>query len=385
MAAKRKWKKPTVAQDNEGSKKPEGKYEAYAKETADRVIAALENGTAPWQRPWKAGVPAQHGEGMPYNAISGIGYKGSNAVNLMMVQTAKGYQDDRWVTFKQAQDLGCSVKKGSKSVPCIKWNPIDKAGSQNAGDPASRDERRGGMFPSFFSVFNGDQIEGMPPAPVREMPTEKWRHDECERLMKECGVPINHGGNSAYYRPSTDSIQLPPKDAFPNPDGYYGTALHEIGHSTGHKTRLARDQTGAFGSESYAKEELVAELGSLMMGDALGIGHCPDQHVAYVQHWIKILQDDPKQILIASTAAGKVCEHLGIERYQHQATRAIEKTQEQIASNDPDLLPQPIAAMRLPDTAMSPLEDGSDRLTQMLVSRGRIQQPKREQGWDMSM
>lgn len=135
--------------------------------------------------------------------------------------------------------------------------------------------------------------------------------------MTDSGVPFNfNGGDRAYYRPDIDQIFMPSKAAFSSPDGFYATALHELGHSTGHKDRLGRDLSGKFGSESYAVEELRAEIFSYMTGERLGIGHDPGQHTAYIKSWIKVLKDDPKEILRACSDAEKICNFLKVERYQ---------------------------------------------------------------------
>lgn len=135
--------------------------------------------------------------------------------------------------------------------------------------------------------------------------------------MTDSGVPFNfNGGDRAYYRPDVDQIFMPSKAAFDSQDGFYATALHELGHSTGHKDRLGRDLSGRFGSESYAIEELRAEIFSFMCGERLGIGHDPGQHTAYIKSWIKALKNGPKEILRACTGAEKICNFLKIERYQ---------------------------------------------------------------------
>ena len=299
------------------------KHDEFAQQLSDKVISMMQNEKrAPWQRPWIGGHPPKHGFGLPYNAISGKGYRGANTINLLVQGMLNGYTDDRWVTYKQAQELGAQVKKGEKSTLIQFWKAPEKA---DATKPNSVDkEKWAGPTVMYACVFNADQIDGMPLKVDRVMPDPKWRHDECERLMKECGVSIFHdGGDQAFYIPSRDEIHLPEKQHFLSADGYYATVIHEIGHSTGHHSRLDRDMKGKRGTESYAKEEMVAELSSMMVGERLGIGYDPGQHVAYVEHWIKILKDDPKEIMRAASSAEKVCQYLKIEGYQREVTKII--------------------------------------------------------------
>uniref|UniRef100_UPI0035CD0389 ArdC family protein n=1 Tax=Rugamonas fusca TaxID=2758568 RepID=UPI0035CD0389 len=157
----------------------------------------------------------------------------------------------------------------------------------------------------FATVFNAEQIEGLPPIERRE---QTWNPIErAEQILLTSGATVHHGEyDRAFYRPSTDSIHLPDKEQFPTADNYYATALHELGHWTGHESRLSRDLVHPFGSEGYAKEELRAEIASMILGDAIGIGHDTKQHAAYVNSWIKVLQDDPLEIFRAAADAEKI-------------------------------------------------------------------------------
>jgi predicted HTH domain antitoxin len=154
-------------------------------------------------------------------------------------------------------------------------------------------------------VFNAEQIDGLPPLAVK---APDWdRHQRAEALLRACGVEIRHDqAERAFYRPATDKIHLPPRDGFQSADNFYSTALHELGHASGHPSRLDRDLAHPFGSVGYAKEELRAEIASLMIGDELGIGHDPGQHAAYVNSWVQILKEEPKEILRAARDADKI-------------------------------------------------------------------------------
>ena len=163
--------------------------------------------------------------------------------------------------------------------------------------------------PKVFSavVFNAEQIDGLPPLQIK---TPDWdRHERAEAVLQASAVEIRHDqADRAFYRPATDRIHLPPRDSFPSADAFYSCALHEVGHASGHPTRLDRDLAHPFGSVGYAKEELRAEIASLMVGDQLGIGHDPGQHAAYLKSWVQVLKEDPKEILRASRDADKISE-----------------------------------------------------------------------------
>ncbi|WP_246029087.1 ArdC family protein [Parashewanella tropica] len=155
-------------------------------------------------------------------------------------------------------------------------------------------------------VFNAEQIDGLPELEAKPLP-EWQRHERAEKILTNSGVPIQHDQyDNAYYCPATDSIHLPAKNQFETADNYYASALHELCHSSGSEGRLNRDLSGRFGDKSYAKEELRAEIGSLMLGDELQIGHSFGQHAAYVDAWIQVLKDDPREILRASRDAEKI-------------------------------------------------------------------------------
>jgi antirestriction protein ArdC len=183
--------------------------------------------------------------------------------------------------------------------------------------------------PKLFSavVFNAEQIEGLPPL-QRLLPNgapDGDRHERAEAVLQASGVEIRHDQDDrAFYRPSTDRIHLPGRERFQSIDAYYATALHEVGHASGHPTRLNRDLAHPFGSEGYAKEELRAEIASLMIGEQLGIGHDPGQHGAYVKSWVKVLREDPKEILRAARDADKIT-HYVLDLEKDRAPSSVEK------------------------------------------------------------
>ena len=180
-------------------------------------------------------------------------------------------------------------------------------------------------------VFNGDQLEGMPPRETNFKKLEEWeRHEIAERILKASGVEIIHKPSErAYYSPSNDHIVLPERSQFKSSDMYYATALHELGHATGHESRLNRDLTGNFGSESYAKEELRAEIASMLIGQELQIGHDPSQHIAYLQSWIKVIKNDPKELFKAVKDAD-IIQNYVLSLDPQRAKEIDEKQQDQL-------------------------------------------------------
>lgn len=281
----------------------------FYEQVAEKLIEQLKEGVAPWQKPWEPGHP---GSFIPMNPTTGKRYKGINAVQLM----SQGRTDPRWMTYKQAQAEGYQVRRGEKGAPIQYWkfseerDLLDKQGMpvlDPQGNPVKEEIRL--ERPRVFSatVFNAEQIEGVPPIerkPVTWSPIER-----AEGILNASGASMSHnGGDRAFYRLATDSIHLPNRGQFPSADRYYAVALHELGHWTGHSSRLDRDIAHPFGSEGYAKEELRAEIASMILGDELGIGHDPGQHAAYVANWIKILQDDPLEVFRAAAAAEKIQE-----------------------------------------------------------------------------
>ena len=294
------------------------KYNDYAEELANAILTAIPKR---WEKPWEPGHTPD-GFALPYNAISGKEYKGSNIVRLLAEQEINGYKDSRWLTFNQAKDLGGHIIKGQKGTTCIKWVFKEEEVEKDNGERETK--TRGTAIP--FTVFNAEQCGGLPLEPSEEKAPrpEAFRIEECEQVLSASGATVfNNTQDAAFYRPSTDSIHLPTKEAFKSPDHYYSTALHELSHWTGHSSRLNRDLSGKFGSVSYAKEELRAEIGSMLMGARLGIGRDPEHqenHKAYLKNWLEIAKNDPKEILAACRDVEKILEYLNVPERQHTPT-----------------------------------------------------------------
>lgn len=296
------------------------KVKALHVQVAEKLIEQLKAGTAPWQKPWSIGnVPAFE---LPYNAITGNRYKGINTFSLLL----NGYEDPRWMTFNQASANDWKVKKGEKAslIQFVKTTDLiakrDESGKPvlNAeGKPVKVSVKLDRPIITTAWVFNAAQVNGIPALQKQDISTLGWDPVErAEKLIASSAANITHvAGDRAFYSPFRDKITMPLKAQFDAPDKYYATLLHELGHWTGHKERLDRSIMNKFGTKAYAREELRAEIASLLIGQELRIGHDPGQHTAYVDSWIKVLQDTPFEIHAAAADAEKIFNYLtGLEQ-----------------------------------------------------------------------
>ena len=277
-------------------------YEVMTK----RIVEMLESGTAPWRKPWVAGGPR--------NLVSGKAYRGLNV--FLLTAAGARYSSAYWLTFKQALDKGGNVRKGESGLPVVFWR-FPEPGTQNDDQAAeeSSSSRRGPLL-RYATVFNVEQCDGVE-APKQEVRTFS-PIDEAERILSEMPncPPIRHGGSQAFYVPSLDYVQLPSREAFLSPEHYYSTAAHELGHATGHSSRLDRpgitDGAMAFGSHSYSKEELVAEMTAAFVCGAAGLDNSSvlDNSAAYLASWIKVLKGDSRLVVSAASAAQKAADYI---------------------------------------------------------------------------
>jgi antirestriction protein ArdC len=284
-------------------KNASSKRDVYA-EVTDRIIAELEAGTVPWVRPWNAVA----GNAVPHNAATGRAYNGINVLLCWATQMHAGYTSNAWLTFKQAKDLGGHVRKGEKGTAIVFW----KFNKRTERNEDGTDNVVTIPMARVYTVFNVEQCDGLK-LPKRETAepetTEHERHQMAEHVMAAAGVSIRHGGDKAYYSPAGDYVQLPELATFKEAAGYYATALHELTHSTGHSSRLDRNLTGRFGTESYAAEELVAELGASFMCAELGI-QGDLRHAGYIESWLRVLKQDKRAIFTASRLATQAADWL---------------------------------------------------------------------------
>lgn len=277
----------------------------YREAVTERLIGMLESGTAPWQKPWDAGIAAMN---RPHN-FNGRPYHGVNALMLWCTAIDKGYEDPRWLTFKQVNKLGGHVNKGEKAQIVEYWQWEKEVENPETGEKEKVPLEHPKVYRA--AVFNADQCTGLPK--LRRQ-AQKWSPVErAENIIAANGVPVTHNTDgSAFYSPGGDFICLPPRESFATVDAYYSTLLHEVGHSTGHPTRLNREFGGQFGSEGYAREELRAELASTFLCGELGIATTgsDEQHAAYVKSWVSALKNDYNEIFKAAADAEKICNYL---------------------------------------------------------------------------
>lgn len=281
----------------------------YARIT-DRILEQLREGVRPWTKPWSAGHLG--GRVVRPLRVTGEPYNGINVVLLWMEAVACGYASPTWMTFNQAQKLGAHVLKGSRGTPVVYFGSTTKS-HQDEGTEADREVR----FLKSYAVFNVAQIDGLPeafsptPAEAPVLPAPE-RIDHAEAFFAETGAEVRHGGDRAYYSAGEDRIQLPPLEAFRDAESYYATFGHEACHWTRHPSRLDRDfGRKRFGDEGYAREELVAELGSCFLAADLGLYLEPrEDHAAYLASWIKVLESDKRAIVSAAAHAERAVKFL---------------------------------------------------------------------------
>jgi antirestriction protein ArdC len=274
----------------------------YRQEVTNEVIALLEQGAAPWQRPWQAGEFGR----TPFNPVTTKPYHGGNILNLMISAMRHGYSDPRWLTYKQSADKGWQVRKGEKSTKIEFWEA--KPGNKEEG--ADDDEKRSRLIHRVYSVFNAEQIDGIPLIHIE--PRKPFEVIEAgEKMLSNSGAEIKHGGGRAFYSPKQDYIQMPPRECFTDEPHYYATVLHELAHWTGAGSRLNRlSDKAPFGSPAYAAEEIRADLASLMISAELGIPYDPKDQAGYIQNWIQVLKNDKNEVFKAASDASKICDYL---------------------------------------------------------------------------
>lgn len=284
---------------------PAEKVDGYQVIT-DRIIAELENGTVPWRKPWRS-----VGGFRPTSLSSGKPYQGINELLLSIGAMASGYGSIYWGTYRQIAALGGQVRKGQKSTQVVLWKPLVK----NEGTPQ---EQRFWMMRLYY-VFNAEQAdweEGkMPQEPTVEDGLDFTPVEAAERIAE--GMPkrplVKHGGDRAYYSPNLDYVQMPNHNQFTGEEAYYSTLFHELVHSTGHKSRIGREGIEAFagfGSESYSREELIAEMGAAYLCAEAGIEPRVEQNAAYIASWLKVLRNDKKIVVAAASGAGKAADFI---------------------------------------------------------------------------
>jgi antirestriction protein ArdC len=274
----------------------------------DKIIAELEAGRFPWAQPW--GTATAKAPLSLRNASTNRTYSGINVLILWGAVIQHGFSTQSWLTFRQALSLGGNVRKGEHGITVVyadRFVPNDeKKRTQETGE-----EAKAIPFLRRFTVFNIAQCEGLPDtiAISAPPPGAGLIKPQVEALVKATGIDFRIGGSSAYYEPARDYIQVPPPQAFFEPINWHRTALHELGHATGHRSRLARDFSGSFGTSKYAFEELVAEIAAAFSCAALGIVPTV-RHADYIGSWLEVLREDNRAVVRAASAASKAADFL---------------------------------------------------------------------------
>ena len=366
-------KATTPQQDNTPDKgrpmRQKTSTEEYYKQFADDIITQIERGTAPWQKHWAPGENR-----MPENFSTGARYQGGNALQLMVKRTHRAWNDHRWGTYNQIKEAGGQVRKGERGTTILVYKPPMRADGTEA-TPGERTEdgrknpdaeRTTRPMWKRYTVFNVEQAEGLE-LPERTAATPQWEAQQnVEKVIRANGVQIREvNGDRAYYNMARDEIVLPERAQFKNAEGYYQTALHEVGHSTGHPDRMNREslQQGTkdgYGSEAYAREELRAEISAMMSSDRLGVAYEPQHGTAYVKGWVEVLKDDPKEIHKAAAEAGRISDYV-CEAPERARAKAIGEARDAPAATGEEpkrgrAMPTPVAAREVQPAAAAPVK-----------------------------
>jgi antirestriction protein ArdC len=278
-------------------------------EITDKIIAELEAGRVPWVQPWGTAA-AKAPLAMPKNASTDRQYGGINVLILWGAVIERGFAGQSWLTFRQAISLGGHVRKGERGTTVVyadRFIPSDeKRRAAETGEEAQTIP-----FLKRFTVYNCDQCDGLPPeiATAAPPPPPGMIEPKVEALIKATGIPFRIGGDRAFYAPVEDYVQVPPPQAYFEPINWHRTALHELGHATGHRSRLNRDQSGSYGTKKYAFEELVAELSAAFGCASLGIVPTV-RHADYIGAWLGVLREDNRAIVRAASQASKAADYL---------------------------------------------------------------------------
>ena len=278
-------------------------------EITDKIIAELEAGRLPWVQPWGSSA-VQAPLAMPRNAATERRYSGINVLILWGAVVQHGFPGQSWLTFRQALSLGGNVRKGERGTSVVfadRFIPEnERARAREQGD-----EPNTIPFLKRFTVFNVAQCEGLPADLVTVPPPvpDGLILPEVEALIRASGADLRIGGDKAFYAPTHDYIQVPRPDTYFEPNNWHRTALHELGHWSGAPARLGRDLSGTYGSKSYAREELVAEMTAAFTCATLGITPTV-RHADYIGSWLEVLREDDRAIVRASSAASKAAEFL---------------------------------------------------------------------------
>ena len=278
-------------------------------EITDKIIAELEAGRVPWVQPWGTSA-AMAPLAIPKNASTARHYSGVNILILWGAVIERVFTGQSWLTFRQALSLGGHVRRGERGTTVVyadRFVPSDE--KRRAAETG--EEAQAIPFLKRFTVFNTDQCEDLPPdiATAAPLPPPGLIEPRVEALIKAIGINFRIGGDRAFYAPAEDYVQVPPPQAYFEPINWHRTALHELGHATGHRSRLNRDLSGCYGTKKYAFEELVAELSAAFGCASLGIVPTV-RHADYIGAWLEVLREDNRAIVRAASQASKAADYL---------------------------------------------------------------------------
>jgi putative DNA primase/helicase len=299
----------------------------HTQDLAQIFIDGLKDGSNHYIQPHEAGdIPP-----LSYNPVSGAYYRGGNQIALMIAELRMQLQDKnplgdrRWMTCKQSNSVGARVKRGAKAQLLVACKELED--KRKALAPGEEAPRHLVAFP--FFVFHATQIDGLPPPQVFKQRPLDERMAQAQAIVDGLGVPVLSGATQACYVPSKDRILMPDREAFRDDPSWMATLLHECAHATGHETRLNRkfsfDRQGA----EYTREELRAELSSFDMCRRLSVPYNPDQHIAYVNSWIELLQKDPSELMRAAADSDKILRFLNVPELVIKKIPTIEQGKEQ--------------------------------------------------------
>jgi len=280
-------------------------------QVTDSILALLEKGTLPWRRPWQTSGTAL---AVPANVISKRPYHGINRVILWTSALVAGYPTHAWATYRQIQEAGGQVRKGEKGTRVMLYRPLEQNDENDAtgseeGETEGKDAKPS-RIARVFTVFNLAQCDGLA-APEQSETVSADPIPAAREFLANVNARVQYGGDRACYIPSLDLIQLPPLEAFTSAEAFFATSLHEHVHFSGHPSRLNRlEKWAPFGSEAYACEELVAELGAAFLCAELSIKGELEHHASYLQNWLGVLKQDKTALFRAAADASRAAEYL---------------------------------------------------------------------------
>ena len=288
-------------------------YERVTKQ----IIEAIERGAEKYRMPWHVTEAECFA---PVNVVSRRPYRGVNVILLWALSDSLGYQSGEWGTYNQWQELGAQVRKGEKSALVVLWKTSERSREEREGKDQKAAPRS--VIAKGYHVFNVAQVEGYA---AKSLPvlSECERVASAEHFFSRLGANINHGGPCACYSPEGDLIRMPHFERFRDTVGYYSTLAHELTHWTGAAHRLNRDLKPRFAAESYAMEELVAELGAAFLCSALKLSNEPrPDHASYLTSWLKVLRQDKRAIFTAASQAQKAVDWMQLRNEEQQSKAA---------------------------------------------------------------